>query len=239
MSEVNSYDSVANIQIYPNFLTEGSSTKQFYNDDVTILDSVLVKNLVRSDPGQIQKNQAQSQTSVIVPAHTVVGYVTAKPVTQSGDGYEGFETGKLLTATIVKDDSGNFYMLTADNKYYQMNTHPGQVGPTSNAQAIKMGENYIKYGYVTAPRAIVDGAKLESGLGISATKVTAEGSAIVSGTLTKEGSFYYLTHGGAKLPLSEKKDLEKAISEAQQLLGGSAEGNRGSNVVISRGGQSL
>ena len=231
MSEVNFYDSVANNQIYPDVLTEGPSTKIFYN----VRDSELVKNLDRSDPGQIQKNQTQSQTSVILPGHTVVGYVTAKPVTQGDDRYERFETGEFLTATIVKDDSGNFYMVT--NKYYQMNTHPEQVGPTSNAKAIEMGENYIKYGYVTVPSAIVDDAKLESGLGISATKVTAKGSAIVSGTLTKEGSYFHLTHGKSKFILSAT-DLKMAFSEAQKILVGVG-ANSESNVPNSRGGQGL
>jgi len=145
-----------------------------------------------------------------------VATVTAPVHRASAEGTVA--VGTVMQAELLEKD-GN-YFLKAGEKLYAMNTHASGRTINSDAAAVRLAQNYLRYGYITTPKAVVElsepAGKVAQGSQLTISAVDKKTGAVNTATLEQVGSDRYRLNGHEFSAASDAKAVDLAIARLEK-----------------------
>lgn len=159
----------------------------------------------------------QENPSMPVPdgGYRSVATVTAPVYKASGEW--PISSGTVMQAELVEKD-GN-YFLKAGEKLYAMNTHASGRKIDSEAAAVRLAQDYLRYGYITTPKAVVElsepaGPDAQGNV-LAISAVDKKTGTVNTAQLEQVGSDMYRLNGHEFRAASDAKAVELAIARLE------------------------
>jgi hypothetical protein len=144
-----------------------------------------------------------------------VATVTA-PVHRASGGWK-IDPGTVMQAELLEKD-GN-YFLKAGEKLYAMNTHASGRTINSAAAAVRLAQDYLRYGYITTPEAVVELSEPADpdaqGNVLTISAVDKKTGTVNTAQLKQVGSDMYRLYGHEFRAASDAKAVELAIARLE------------------------